>query len=86
MNLNIKERTMEEARYIKDTEQTIRKTAQVFGLSKSTVHMDMSKRLKNFDGQMYDDVKKILDKNFAEKHIRGGDATKKKYEKEGREL
>lgn len=86
MNLNIEERTLEEAKYIMETEQTIRKTAQVFGLSKSTVHHDMSKRLKSVNGVMYEEVKKVLDKNFAEKHLRGGDATKRKYQNEGREL
>ncbi|MBP3619289.1 MAG: sporulation transcriptional regulator SpoIIID [Clostridia bacterium] len=85
MNVEIEERTLAEARYIRETEETIRKTAKVFGLSKSTVHNDLSKRLKSVDGEMYADVKKILDKNFSEKHIRGGYSTKKKYENDSRE-
>ena len=69
MKTYIKERTLQVAKHITETEDTIRKTAQIFGLSKSTVHNDLSKRLKKVDGKMYDDVQKILDKNFSEKHI-----------------
>lgn len=85
MTMNIEERTLEEAKYIRETEETIRKTAKVFGLSKSTVHNDLSKRLRYVDASMYEDVKKILDKNFSQKHIRGGISTKKKYECDPRE-
>ena len=80
MKTYIKERTLQVAKHITETEDTIRKTAQIFGLSKSTVHNDLSKRLKKVDGKMYDDVQKILDKNFSEEHIRGGESTKHKYE------
>lgn len=76
----IKERTLQVARHISQTEDTIRKTAKIFHLSKSTVHNDLSKRLKYVDIALYRDVKKILDKNFTEKHIRGGQSTKQKYE------
>lgn len=76
----IKERTLQVASHIKNTEDTIRKTAQIFNLSKSTVHNDLSKRLKKYDAKMYERVKEILDKNFSEKHIRGGESTKKKYQ------
>ncbi len=82
----IKERTLEVARHISQTQDTIRKTAKIFGLSKSTVHNDLSKRLKKVDEKMYEDVQKILDNNFAEKHIRGGMSTKRKYEQKEREL
>ena len=75
----IKERTLQVASYIADTQETIRQAAKVFNLSKSTVHNDLSKRLASVDSQMYEQVKKILDKNFEEKHIRGGEATKNKY-------
>lgn len=76
----IKERTLQVASHIENTEDTIRKTAQIFNLSKSTVHNDLSKRLKKYDVKMYERVKEILDKNFSEKHIRGGESTKKKYQ------
>ena len=82
----IKERTLQVAQHISETRDTIRKTAQVFNLSKSTVHNDLSKRLKSVDKKMYEEVQKILDVNFSEKHIRGGMSTKRKYEKQGREL
>ena len=80
MKSYIQERTLQEAQYISETKHTIRKTAQVFNLSKSTVHLDLSKRLKKVDYEMYEKVKKILDENFSEKHIRGGESTKHKYE------
>ena len=86
MKAYIKERTLEVARHISQTQDTIRKTAQIFGLSKSTVHNDLSKRLQKVDKQMYDDVQKILEHNFAEKHIRGGMSTNLKYETREREL
>ena len=77
----IKERTLEVARHIVQTEDTIRTTAKIFNLSKSTVHNDLSRRLRNCDGEMYQKVQQILDKNFEEKHIRGGLATKQKYQR-----
>ena len=80
----IKERTLQVASYIADTQETIRQTAKVFNLSKSTVHNDLSKRLAAVDEELYEKVKKILDKNFEEKHIRGGQATKNKYQELGR--
>lgn len=85
MKSYIKERTLQVARYISSTETTIRQTAQVFNLSKSTVHNDLSRRLKKVDEKMYEDVQKILEKNFAEKHIRGGESTKQKYKETERE-
>ena len=68
------------AYYLIENNSTIRKTANFFHISKSTVHNDISNRLKNINYNLYLKVHKILDKNFAEKHIRGGLATKKKYE------
>ena len=79
MRENIKDRVLLFAEYINETHNTIRKTADVFGYSKSTVHSDLSKRLGNIDFDLYLKIKEILDKNFAEKHIRGGEATKHKY-------
>ncbi len=75
----IKERTLQVAQHITETGDTIRKTAQIFHLSKSTVHNDLSKRLKKLDKKLYTKVQNVLDKNFAEKHIRGGQSTKIKY-------
>lgn len=70
------------ARYIVDNNSTIRKTAKFFQISKSTVHNDLSKKLKYEDYNLYLEVKKILFKNFSEKHIRGGESTRKKYKKD----
>ncbi len=73
------ERAKEFARYIIDTGATVRKTAAEFKISKSTVHKDVSYRLKNIDYDMYKKVKTVLDNNLKERHIRGGIATKHKY-------
>lgn len=72
-------RVLSLAEHICKTHDTIRHTAKIFGLSKSTVHNDVSVKLKKIDYSMYEKIKKILDENFAEKHIRGGEATKNKY-------
>lgn len=68
------------ANHILSTHDTIRKTAKIFSLSKSTVHNDVSKRLYKIDKVLYLKVQKILDEHFREKHIRGGEATRKKYQ------
>lgn len=68
------------ASYIIDNNSTIRKTATVFNLSKSTVHNDVSNKLKYINKGLYIDVQKVLAINFKEKHIRGGASTKKLYE------
>ncbi len=78
----IKERTLQVAQHIAETEDTVRKTAEIYHLSKSTVHNDMSSRLQLLDREMYEEVQKVMQKNFSEKHIRGGQSTKAKYEKE----
>ena len=85
MKAYIKERTLQVARYIVDTKSTIRTTAKVFNLSKSTVHNDLSKRLTKVDNGIYEQVKEVLDVNFAEKHLRGGQSTKHKYEVKNKE-
>ena len=72
-------RTIEVAKYIANTGTTVRNAAKHFGLSKSTVHKDMTSRLPDIDASLYEDVRKILDFNKAERHLRGGEATKKKY-------
>lgn len=81
MNENIKTRAKNLANHIALTHQTVRQTACVYGISKSTVHNDVSCRLKNIDFLLYEKVQKILEKNFEEKHIRGGESTRKKYSK-----
>ena len=71
-------------RFIVKNKTTIRATASVFGMAKSTVHVYVSKKLKKENFFLYLKVKKILNKNFEEKHLRGGDATKKMWkEKKG---
>lgn len=75
----IEERVLEVAHYIIDSKATIRKTAKVFGVSKSTIHKDMTERLPKINPQIAQESKEILDYNKAERHIRGGKATKMKY-------
>ena len=68
-----------EAEYILVTKATVRKTAKIFKVGKSTVHKDMVERLKYVDKEAYQKIRKILKFNLEERHIRGGLATKKKY-------
>ncbi|MBQ6262922.1 MAG: sporulation transcriptional regulator SpoIIID [Clostridia bacterium] len=75
----IKERCVKIGEYIKDNSATVRKTAEKFALSKSTVYKDASEKLKGHDPGLYKEVRIILDKNKAERHLRGGEATKRKY-------
>lgn len=79
--ISIEERAVKLARYIIDSKDTVRGTAKKFGISKSTVHKDLSQRLEKINHPLYIEVRKVLDENKAERHIRGGLATKKKYEK-----
>ena len=74
-----KERCEAIAEFVIETEATVRFAALHFGVSKSTVHKDLSQKLKYFNQNMYEEVKKILEKNKNERHIRGGEATRKKY-------
>jgi len=76
---NIEERAQELALYIVENQATVRAAAQKFGISKSTVHKDISKRLPMYNRSLYLQVKSILDENKAQRHIRGGDATRRKY-------
>lgn len=69
------------AEYILETGATVRDCADKFGTSKSTVHKDVSERLQEIDFELYCKVREVLDKNLKERHIRGGNATKLKYEK-----
>ena len=75
----IEERVVKLAQYIIDTKDTVRGTAKKFGVSKSTVHKDVSERLKFINRCLALEVRKVLDENKAERHIRGGLATKLKY-------
>ena len=79
MKANIEERACELARYVVENNATVRSAASRFSISKSTVHKDLSERLEPVDRELYLRVKSILEKNKAERHIRGGIATRKKY-------
>ena len=78
-DLSIEKRAIELAHYIINSKDTVRGAASKFGVSKSTVHKDLSERLLKINPALAKDVRKILDKNKAERHIRGGMATKLKY-------
>ena len=77
---SIEERAINLARYIIDSKDTVRGAAAKFGISKSTVHKDVSERLLSINKSLALEVRKILDENKAERHIRGGLATKLKYQ------
>lgn len=79
---SIEERACYLALYIIENQATVRNAASKFGISKSTVHKDLSERLPLFNHSLYLQVKKILEQNKAERHIRGGIATRKKYKGE----
>ena len=81
MREKIRERVIEIAAYIVEREATVRAAAQVFDVSKSTVHTDMTVRLPALDAASYRAVKAVLDKNREERHIRGGESTREKYSK-----
>ena len=72
-------RAIEVGRYIIDSQATVRKTATKFGVSKSTVHKDLTERLPQIDHHLAEEVRDILDINKSERHIRGGMATRQKY-------
>lgn len=74
------ERCEQIAVYIIETEATVRTAAKRFGISKSTVHKDITEKLMNINPHLCASVKEILDKNKSERHIRGGEATRRKYE------
>ena len=75
----VEERAVELGEYIIENRTTVRGAAKKFGVSKSTVHKDVAQRLKYIDPQLYRKVKVVLDFNKAQRHIRGGIATRKKY-------
>ncbi len=75
----IEQRILEISSYMLETGATVRQVARVFGVSKSTVHKDMTERLPQINRFIAREVKIILEKNKAERHLRGGEATRKKY-------
>ncbi|HAH79351.1 MAG TPA: sporulation transcriptional regulator SpoIIID [Ruminococcaceae bacterium] len=77
----VEERAVELGEYIIENRTTVRGAAKKFGVSKSTVHKDVAQRLKYIDPQLYRKVKVVLDFNKAQRHIRGGIATRLKYKK-----
>ena len=77
----ISDRCLTLAHYIIENKATVRGAAKKFGISKSTVHKDISERLITINPALAAEIRKILDENKAERHIRGGHATQKKYKK-----
>lgn len=75
----IEERAIQLAHYVIENKSTVREAAKKFYISKSTVHKDIVERLQVFDRNLYLDVKRVLDANKAERHLRGGIATRRKY-------
>ena len=81
MKGNPEERALKMAEYIAESGATVRRCAQIFGVSKSTVHKDLRTRLRPQNPALYFAVQYVLEKNKAERHLRGGAATKAKYRK-----
>jgi putative DeoR family transcriptional regulator (stage III sporulation protein D) len=79
LNTCVEDRAKEVAVYIIENNATVRSAAKRFGISKSTVHKDISERLERSSPLLYRQVKAVLDRNKAERHIRGGEATRLKY-------
>ena len=73
------ERCVALAEYIISSGSTVRETAQKFSVSKSTVHKDVTEKLSRINPSLFKDVETVLQKNKAERHIRGGEATRNKY-------
>ena len=82
MRDDLERRARELAVYLIERRTTIRDAAKHFSVSKSTVHKDLSERLREIDRSLYVQVKEILEQNKAERHLRCGDATKRKYQKQ----
>lgn len=80
-----KERCEILAAYMVENSATVRTVASKFSVSKSTVHKDVTKNLKNVNPSLYEEVKKVLEKNKEERHLRGGEATKQKYQCMGKD-
>ena len=82
MNESMEDRARRLALYIIENRSTVRAAARKFGISKSTVHKDISERLPQFNRTLYTQVKEVLEVNKAQRHIRGGLATRRKYKGE----
>lgn len=82
MRTDIEERAVRLAEYITENRVTVRAAAKKFGISKSTVHKDITERLEGVNPELYTEVRGLLDLNKAERHIRGGIATRRKYKGE----
>lgn len=79
MNDTVEERAVILGEYIVENRATVRAATKVFSVSKSTVHMDVAERLRRINPGLYTEVREVLEVNKAERHIRGGQATKQKY-------
>ena len=75
----VEERAITLGEYIVSNNATVRETAKKFSVSKSTVHKDVTERLVKLNRPLSEEVRTVLDKNKAERHVRGGEATKRKY-------
>ncbi|MCI9448684.1 MAG: sporulation transcriptional regulator SpoIIID [Clostridiales bacterium] len=75
----IEDRCERLAKYLLVNQATVRDAAKYFGISKSTVHKDVTSRLKEINNTLYEETRELLDKNKSERHLRGGEATKLKY-------
>ena len=79
MDINGKERPLAFAEFVLEYGATVRACAAYFGISKSTVHKDLTQKLKRINPSLYSEVKKVLERNKSERHLRGGEATRRKY-------
>lgn len=79
---NIKERILNEANHILNTKETIRQTAEKFKISKSTVHKDIQERLQKIDIDIHNKINLIMQSHLSTKHLKGGQSTKERYQKE----
>ena len=82
MKYDIESRTVDLANYIIENKTTVRDAAKKFGISKSTVHKDLTERLPKINHRLFEAAREILDENRQERHIRGGLATREKYLKQ----
>ena len=79
MNEAIRRRVLYQAKVMLDDQLTVREVAKIIGLSKSTIHKDLTEKLKYVNPSLYQRAKEILNKNKSERHLRGGEATRRKY-------
>jgi len=86
MRIDITDRILKEAKYVIANNATIRDTGKYFGIAKSTIHKDLSEKLYSINNILANEVNEILEKNKSERHIRGGIATKNKYNKMKEEI